>query len=91
VKIPNVFETRCVNKCVVIDSYKFSEFRENRDTTKMFHWTNRKCTVTVKLTANLKTVISMNGEHNYDELVEETITKQTVISLLKSAISNYWS
>ena len=37
---------------------------------------NRNHTLTVKLTANLKTVISINGENSYDELVEETITKQ---------------
>ncbi|KAL4131826.1 hypothetical protein QTP88_009075 [Uroleucon formosanum] len=52
--------------------------RENKDITKVFRCTNRKCTVTAKLTSNLKTVISIN-----DELVEETITKQTVMSVLK--------
>ncbi|KAF0704075.1 FLYWCH-type domain-containing protein [Aphis craccivora] len=83
VNISDVFETRREKKCVAINSYKFSEFRENKDTTKIFRCTNRKYTVTAKLTTNLKTVISINGEHSHDELVEETITKQTVMSLLK--------
>jgi len=74
-------------KCVA-KSYKFSEFRENKDTTNIFRCTNRKCTVTAKLTANLKTVISINGEHSHNELVEENITKQTVMSLLKRKATN---
>jgi len=80
VKISNVFETRRGKKCVAINSYKFREFRENKDTTKVFRCTNFKCSVTMKLTGNLKTVIPINGEHNHEELIEETITKQTVIS-----------
>jgi hypothetical protein len=83
VNISDIYETWHGKKCVAINSYKFSEFRENKDTTKVFYCTNRKCTITDKLTANLKTVILINGEHNHDELVEETITKQTVMSLLK--------
>jgi len=42
-----------------IKSHKFSEFRENKDTTKIFRCTNRKCTVTAKLTANLKQLLSL--------------------------------
>lgn len=34
-------------------------------------------------TGNLITVVSMNVEHNHDELIEETITKPTVVSVLK--------
>jgi len=69
VNISDVFETRRGKKCVAINSYKFSEFRENKDRTKVFRCTNRKCTVTVKLTANLKAVISINDEHSeHDEL-----------------------
>jgi len=33
VNISDVFETRRGKKCVAINSYKFSEFRENKDTT----------------------------------------------------------
>jgi len=83
VNVSDVFETQRGKKCVAINSYKFSEFRENKDTTKVFRCTNRKCTVTAKLTANLSTVISINGEHSHVELGEETITKQTVVSILK--------
>jgi hypothetical protein len=83
VNISDVFETRSGKKCVAIN-YKFSEFRENKDTTTVFRCMNRKCTVTAKSTANLKTVISINREHSHDELVEETIIKQKVMSLLKS-------
>jgi hypothetical protein len=75
VNISDVFETKRGKKCVAINSYKFSEFRENKDTTKVFRCMNRKCTVTAKLTSNLKTVISINGEHRHDELTKETITK----------------
>jgi len=61
VNISDVFETRRGKKCVAINySYKFSEFRENKDTTKVFRCTNRKCTVTAKLTANLKMVNIVN-------------------------------
>lgn len=48
VNISDVFETRRGKKCVAINSYKFSEFRENKDTTKIFRCTDRKCTVTAK-------------------------------------------
>jgi len=62
-----------VGKSVLRLSYKFSEFRENKDTTNV---TNRKRTVTAKLTANLKTVISINDEHSEnDEQVEEIFPK----------------
>ncbi|KAL4122066.1 hypothetical protein QTP88_014466 [Uroleucon formosanum] len=36
VNISDIFETQRGKKCVAINSYKFSEFRENKDTTKFF-------------------------------------------------------
>jgi len=82
-KISDVFETRRGKMCVIINSYKFSEFRKNKDNSKIFRRTYRKCTITVKISENVNTVISINGEHNHDPLLEETITKQTVMSILK--------
>lgn len=49
---------------------------------------NRNCIVTVKIPDNLKIVILINGEHNLDKLAEETITEQTVTSLLKRKVTN---
>jgi hypothetical protein len=36
VNVSDVFETWRGKKCVAINRYKFSEFRENKDTTKVF-------------------------------------------------------
>jgi hypothetical protein len=65
VNISDVFETWRGKNCVAINSYKFSDFRGNKDTTKVFRYTNGKCTVTAKWTVNLKTVVSINGEHSH--------------------------
>jgi hypothetical protein len=45
-RITTVFETRRGKKCVIIDRFKFSEFRVNKDII-IFHCarTNRKCDI----------------------------------------------
>ena len=72
-RITEVFETRRGKKCVVIDCFKFSEFRVNKDSI-IFRCTNRKCNITAKVSTNFKFVISINGDHiNHEALQEETI------------------
>lgn len=82
-RISEVFETRRGKRCVIIDRFKFSEFRANKDS-YIFRCTNRKCNITAKVSQNLKFVISIHGDHiNHEAFQEETITKQKVMSVLK--------
>jgi len=81
-RITEVFETRRGKKCVIIDRFKFSEFRVNKDSI-IFRCTNRKCNITAKVSQNLKFFISINGDVyiNHEAFQEETLTKQKVMSV----------
>jgi len=83
-RITEVFETCRGKNCVIIDRFKFSEFRVNKDSI-IFRRTNRKCNITAKVSQHLKFFISINGDGhiNHEALQEETLTKQKVMSVLK--------
>jgi len=67
--------------------YNKAEKNENLSIVVIFYsWFVQNKIVTVKISGNLKTVVLINGQHNRNALVEETITKlskQTMMSLLK--------
>jgi len=66
-RIVEVFEIRRGKTCVIINCFKFSEFRTNKES-KFFRCTYRGYKITVKITQNLKFVISIHGEHNHEAL-----------------------
>jgi hypothetical protein len=58
-RITEVFEIHSGKKYVIIDRFKFNEFRVNK---YIITCTSRKCNITVKVPQNLKFVISINAD-----------------------------
>lgn len=72
VNISEVSEICCGKKYVIIDNFKFSEFRLNKVKIKCFCCTNCSYNITTKISNNLKLVIFINGKHNHKALKKET-------------------
>lgn len=76
VNFSEIFETHRGKKCVVIDNFKFREFRLNKSKSKIFWCTNRNCNISTNIFNSLKFFIFISGDHNHNIFQENTIVKQ---------------
>ena len=82
-EISTSFETRRGNKCVVIQNYKFREYRRTTDGMLHYHCTKKSCNASVYVNPATETVIDSTGKHNHDAYSERTLLRENVRSSVK--------
>ncbi|KAL4120422.1 hypothetical protein QTP88_013118 [Uroleucon formosanum] len=79
----DIFVTKRIRRCVLIQGYKLSENKQLKDRTFHFRCKNRKYNVTAIIGEKIDLIISQKNDHNHPATSENIINRQKIMSTLK--------
>ncbi|XP_022160431.1 uncharacterized protein LOC111026623 [Myzus persicae] len=88
-QIQKKFETEKGKPCILVEDYKYSEFKVLKKCGNIrYNCTNKNCSASLLVDKDVTKVLSMLNEHTHDVIPKNIISRQIVSSRLKRKCEN---